>query len=220
MNPFFNISAVCKLCLAALALTLSMNVNAGTLCVGTCPPDILPLGGGTIQNLTPPNFPSVSPGALLGVLQLTPTQSATGWQYAFSSSGTITSVMLPFFSDSLLSGISTPAGWTFSTGTTDTFGLGNGAGYMSWTYTGAGTPSVSPVLSFQSSFGPANATYRFFLTSGATVDIAGLVPLSPLARSSGLQPFNISPVPEPATWAMMFLGMAFLYLAKRRQELA
>jgi hypothetical protein len=138
--------------------------------------------------------------------------------------GIASSWTMPIFSDSLLSGISGPTGWSLSTGTTDIFGLGGGAGFMTWSYTGVVDPNSFALFSFQSAFGPATAPFQYIDLNGNTVNASGvLVPLSPLALAAGLQPYIspiISPVPEPETWALLCAGLIFIYLAKRRRMFA
>lgn len=203
---FFSIGRVAKVCLFTCLLVCAMSGNAGTLCYGTCPPSIVTP---PIVNLSAPNV-SVNAGSLIGLLQLIPTQSVTGWQYLFSTANPVTSVTLPYFSDSLISTTPAPTDWSFSTGATDVFGLGNGAGYMKWSYIGAAVQTLSPIFSFQSFYAPANATYQFVLLGSTTViSASGLVPLSPLAITAGLQPF-VSPIPEPSEWLLMICGLCLI----------
>jgi hypothetical protein len=160
-----------------------------------------------------------APGQL-ELLVLNPTPSAAGWQYGFSAFLAHDSVTIPIFSDSLLSGISGPAGWSFSMGTTDIFGLGSGAGYMTWSFTGVADPNSYTLFSFQSAYGSATAPFQYVDLKGNTVLSSGvLVPLSPLAVAAGLQPYisYISPVPEPETGLLLSMGMIFTYFAKRRR---
>lgn len=241
MSGFISIRQVVKQFLYAIPFVCAMNVHAGSLCIGACPPDsggILtvidtPIVVGTPPVLTPhvANPPTVADSVLIlppvvqtGLFQLIPTQSAAGWQYRYSPPlGVYTSpfITIPVFSDSLLSGISGPDGWSFTSGTTDIFGLGNGAGFMTWSYTGVVDPNSYTFFSFQSAYGPATAPFQYVDWNGYTVNASGvLVPLSPLALSAGLQPYippNISPVPEPGTWVLMVVGLIFIYFAKRRR---
>jgi hypothetical protein len=248
MIGFVSIRQVVKQFLYAIPFFCALNVHAGTICTGTCSPDLLTGGapsvggavlgdtvlvGGTLVGIptgvvTP--IGGITEGTLLplppvvqtGLFQLIPTQSAIGWQYKFSAPlGVYTnpSVTIPVFSDSLLTGISGPAGWSFSTGTTDIFGLGNGAGFMTWSYTGIADPNSYTWFSFQSAYGPATAPFLYADLNGHTINSSGvLVPLSPLAISAGLQPY-VSPVPEPETWMLMSMGLIFGYFAKRRRTI-
>jgi hypothetical protein len=175
---FFSISRIVKVGLFACSLVCAMNGNAVTMCYGACPPSIVTTPIVSL-NLNAPNV-SVNTGSLIGLLQLIPTQSVAGWQYLFSTANPVTSVTLPYFSDSLISTTPAPIDWSFSTSATDVFGLGNGAGYMKWSYIGAAAQTLSPIFSFQSFYAPANATYQFVLPGSTTViSASGLVPLSP-----------------------------------------
>lgn len=223
LNRFISISKFVKICLYALPLIYAMNGNALTLCVGSCPPDIPPPSSPLVGIDMPLPVLPMQPG----FLQLIPTQNATGWQYGFvapNSLYSVVSVTMPVFSDSLISGIAVPTDWSFSTGATDVFGLGTGAGYMSWVYNGVAEPSAYTSFSFQSEFGPSLAPFLFVQLSGTVVNDSGLfIPLSPLALAAGLQPYIspiISPVPEPETWILMSMGLLFGYLAKGRRRLA
>jgi hypothetical protein len=150
---------------------------------------------------------------------MTPTLGASGWQYGFSAFSTV-SVTIPYFSDSFLSGITEPTDWSLSIGTTDVFGLGNGAGFMTWSFTGITAPTspttLSPMFSFQSLYAPGVSPTQYVLTDGTIVNLSGfgLVPLSPQALAAGLQPYNIAAVPEPEIWELFIIGLIFFYFSK------
>ena len=220
MNRFFSLGTACKYFLSSLLIIYSINGHAGTICTGTCPPDIVPPITSNLQVPYSSGLTITQLPALPTIFIQPPTQSATGWQYGFGTAN-LASMTIPFFSDSLISGITVLNGWSISTGATDVFGLGNGAGYMRFS-SSAATTTAYTLLSFLSSFGPASSTYQFAQLDGTIFNMPGFIPLSPMALTAGLRPYITfaTPTPEAETWVLMFIGLVFVYFAKRRRRLA
>ncbi|MEC5218762.1 hypothetical protein RCH09_003736 [Actimicrobium sp. GrIS 1.19] len=213
-----------------LVSTLS-PIQYGEIClgVGPCPAPAAGSGGNaaTVPPLTDVSVSIWPPAAVLQsfgevvlsgqstltrlpLMTLIPTQSDAGWHYQFNvSTPQVTSVTIPYFLDAQFSAISGPADWSLSINTTDIFGLGNGAGYLQWRFQGLSEPTLNSIFSSTFPSGPADATYRVGLSDGTSVDVWGLIPLSPLTLAAGLQPF-VSAVPEPQASAMMLVGLLVL----------
>lgn len=209
MRAIFSWSMSCKHLAAALLFAVTFSAQAVTLCIGSCPvivteyPEIIQIESPLVV---------INRGSLL---QLMPEETADGWRYKFSSMQSL-AIVLPFFADSQVSAVVTPAGWNFETGSEDILGLGHGAGYMRWAYDRTSTlGDQGTIFGFTSAFAPGLSTYRITLDDLSTIDVWGVnIALSPMALAAGIT----TAVPEPATYMLMLLGLIVVAFARRRNS--
>lgn len=184
------------------------------------------------------------------VVQILPTT----WMYSFSitnlsavspafgSTDLITGYELPYFTDSAISSIHAPTGWSYqiesttpflfngvnSPGTLKWFAISNIYGIKSGGSTSISLPSVTPEtlsgFSFSSAFAPVKSPFTadhiFGTFSFTSFGDPGL-PGSPDAMNAGLRtPYPATPlssnVPEPGTLALFGLGLLGLSGLRRK----
>lgn len=198
---------------AVMALSIS-TAQAGSLCVSDCTTNPVPpptdIG-------SPGGFVPFSASLLSGAFE-----TNSGMVYAYNvfdySTNPVNSLTLPYFADEQISSINTPANWSFEIGNTDIFGLGQGAGYMRWFYTGAlQSYAGSPNFSFQSPLSPGLSPYNFTQLDGSVFNgVNTEIPLSALAMAAGLVAPPTS-VPVPAALPQFLGGLALMLTAIRRR---
>lgn len=157
--------------------------------------------------------------------------SPDSWRYSFTLINTtlplsdaefvtnlskLNTYVLPYYADAGITGVTTATGWTFSTDSGNPFGL-NTAGTMAFTATEGYALAAGASLagfSYVSSYGPAKAPYQAVF-AGGTLFGDPSIPASPGALADGLVP---TPVPEPASYAMLLAGLAALASRTRRRS--
>jgi len=130
----------------------------------------------------------------------------------------VNSFTLPYFTDEQISTVKNPTGWGFETGNIDVFGLGQGAGYMRWTYIGTPPIDVNPGFSFLSPWAPGLAAYNYTQIDQTTHDGTGTsLPLSTLALTYGLVATPPA-IPVPPALIPSLPALAALTFAARHSK--
>lgn len=201
-----------------VGLHMVTAAQAATLCVSGSLCDDRPQSFGSAQSNASPiswltqdlhlDVQASMGRALLGQLEMSPIvlipfRNAVGWNYAFSASERVRSVVMPYFADSEIFAVGVPEGWTYAVAVPDS----SGKSTATWQRQGAET--ISAVLSFKSSHSPSEATYQFVLDDGSTRLTPVFIPYSPMARAAGYTGFAAT-VPESSTLTLMALGLVFI----------
>lgn len=143
--------------------------------------------------------------------------------------GSLSTLVVPYFADAHAS-ISAPTGWTWQIVSDDLLHVGHGAGALVFS---ASTPDarVAPratlsgflisstfsgvqASAFQASTVGLIPTDYYFRMDTFGLDLMPLIPGSPTAvEALGLP---TAPVPEPASWALLALGLAVVWTVAKR----
>lgn len=130
----------------------------------------------------------------------------------------ISQFSVPFFDDSSIANITSPTGWSYAVSAEDTFGLGAGAGTLTWSSQDAAhaiaIDSALEGFQYSSVYAPGKGPFQAVLLNGGSMIGDPAVPLSPHAIDAGLQP--ISPVPEPESAPMLLAGLGMVGAARAR----
>ena len=165
------------------------------------------LPGQGITNVAPQIV--LQPGVLSGAGKM-----GEAWNYfLYVSYPHIDSLTLPHFADQQISAVSNPNGWVFEIGNSDVFGLGQGAGFMRWTYDGVTVDALNVMISYRSPWGAGLGPVRF-TQSGLSTNLDSssgyFQPGSPLALAAGITSFS-TPVPLPSA-LIPFAGVIFSWM--------
>jgi hypothetical protein len=167
-----------------------------------------------------------------GTVSSTVTQTGSNtWEYQFTvfntspadyvSTPAVVSFEIPYFTDSGIQNITSPAGWTASVWDEHSFGSG-----LVWGNDYSINYGIRPGQSlsgfgFTASFAPVKGPFILYFTGGDRVMDDPAIPGSPLANSAGYtEAFPVTSVPEPETYAMMLAGLGLLGFAARRRKMA
>ncbi len=164
-----------------------------------------------------------------GTVSSTVTQTGPQtWEYQFTvfntspadqiSTPAVASFEIPYFTDSGIQNITSPADWTASVWDEHSFG----SGLVWYTINNSIRPGQSlSGFSFTASFAPVKGPFILDFTGGSRVMGDPAIPGSPLARDAGYtEPFPVTSVPEPETYALMLAGLGLLGFAARRRKMA
>lgn len=209
-----------NLCILFLLLWAN-STKASTLCItGYCDPiTITPI----TLNPNPPVVLVHPQPLLLPPLFLTEI-SRTGdfWRYVYSAHtlyiNPVNSFTLPFIQDQEISSVQSPNNWRFEIGTDDIFNLGQGTGYMRWTFDGVTSDSINPTFSFLSPWAPGLGPFSFTTINGDQGNVNGTpLPRSPLAISLGLAADTSAvPLPSAITYFVIAISTLIFPLCHRR----
>lgn len=168
------------------------------------PPVTIPLG--PIVSV----WPGFSPLRLLA-----PRDESGMYDYGFVAGFNVPkSISLPFFSDSAIQIVKTPADWALSIDpTNDAFGLGHSAGLMTWT-TSTPTPAEVGLFEFKSPYGPTETQAVAVMWDGSTSNATLEIPLSPQALAAGFVATS-APIPEPSSGWLALAGLVALAALRR-----
>ncbi|MDT4330543.1 hypothetical protein ACQE3E_00850 [Methylomonas sp. MED-D] len=157
------------------------------------------LPGITISPGQPPEGVPASNPVLIGQ-RLGYNEAESLWQYSYQIFGQQinehAALTIPYFSDQEISLLSGPSGWNLEIGNTDLFNLGQGVGYIRWSYDGVTPDSSNRVFSYYSHWSPGQASYNFVEADQTTSSGFLAQPLSPQAALAGITPLLL-PVPVP-----------------------
>jgi hypothetical protein len=203
--------------MALLALFVPAT-QASEICAGSCPiSNAPPISAIELPPITFP-LPFISQPLLMSGSS----QTSDGWSYNFGFSydnlNPVNSFTLPYFTDEQISSVKNPSGWSFETGNNDVFGLGQGAGYMRWTYIGTPPIDVNPGFSFLSPWAPGLAAFNYTQIDKTTYVGSGInIPISPLAITDGLIPPSTA-IPVPPALIPFLTALAGLTFASRHSK--
>jgi hypothetical protein len=129
---------------------------------------------------------------------------------------------VPFFDDAGITNIAAPTGWAYAISATDTFGLGFGAGTLTWSAMSAGdqlaTGAARGGFAYDTLFAPGKGPFQAVLRDGASMIGDPAVPLSPKAIAAGIQG-GVAPtgVPEPQSLLLVLAGVGLLAASRARR---
>ena len=143
--------------------------------------------------------------------------------------GSLSALVVPYFADAHAF-ISAPAGWTWQIVSDDLLNVGHGAGALVFSASTADA-SVAPrstlsgflissafsgvqATTFQATTVGMFTTDYYVLGAAFGYDLMPLIPGSPMAVAA--LDFPTAPVPEPASWALLALGLAVVWAAANR----
>ena len=173
-------------------------------------------------------------GASTWKYDFTVTNKAMTYYSQLSDTVRLTDYLLPYFSDAAISVSQVPTGWAWRIDTDDRFNLGHGAQTLHWysssfssgiaggIYSFGNVPDVMGDtlggFSYMSGFAPVKAPFMggFSASPGLWLQGDPALPGSPDAQASGLnQPFSVTSVPEPASFALMAVGLMLVGVTGR-----
>jgi hypothetical protein len=198
MNKFLN--APCTF-FAASALTLASSMLFASPSYGVCVSGGLP----SVEDFVTPT--GLGSSQYSYKVSLSP---SIGCASAGRIGPAISRFAVPYFTDAGITSIDSPTGWNYTIADVDTFGLGFGAKTLQWAVDTMAPSAVYISLGgslsgfeYTANYGPAKGP---FLVSGGGNTVIGdpAIPGSPNALAAGLEPLEITAVPEPS-------GGAFLY---------
>ena len=165
-----------------------------------------------------------------GTVSSTVTQTGSNtWEYQFTvfnnspadniSTPSVVSFEIPYFNDSGIQNITSPAGWTASVWEEHSFGSGL-VWYNGYSINYGIQPGQSlSGFGFTAPFAPVKGPFMLYFAGGDRVLGDPAIPGSDLALQAGYtQPFPVTAVPEPETYAMMLAGLCLLGVAARRRK--
>ena len=143
---------------------------------------------------------------------------SNSWSYGYtvynnlwSSTGSITSFYLPYFSDAGVTALTSPTGWTATIETSNNvFGLA-GAGAIQWSAdlpaNGIALYSSLSGFGFNASYAPAYGPFMASLSTGGNFLGDPSIPGSPN---------TIAAIPEPESYAMLLAGLGLIGFVARK----
>ncbi|MQA20928.1 PEP-CTERM sorting domain-containing protein [Rugamonas rivuli] len=143
--------------------------------------------------------------------------------------GSLSTLVVPYFADAHAS-ISAPTGWTWQIVSDDRLNVGHEAGALVFSASTA-SASVAPrstlsgflissafsgvqATAFQATTVGLFTTDYYFPSATFGYDLMPLIPGSPMAVAA--LDFPTAPVPEPASWALLALGLAVIWVSAKR----